>query len=86
MRLKGQSVQFRSPREALEHGVALVTEDRKDDGLILPFAVRLNLALPTLAERQRLGFVEQQRERAFAEEWIRRLSIRVQDADQRWST
>nr|WP_284200368.1 sugar ABC transporter ATP-binding protein [Alicyclobacillus sacchari] len=82
MRLKGQSVQFRSPREALEHGVALVTEDRKDDGLILPFAVRLNLALPTLAERQRLGFVEQQRERAFAEEWIRRLSIRVQDADQ----
>lgn len=82
MRLRGEQIHFRAPGEAIENGVALVTEDRKDDGLLLSFGVRFNLALPTLDERQRAGFVRTRRECEFVEEWVKRLAIRVHHMDQ----
>jgi ribose transport system ATP-binding protein len=44
--LEGKRVTPRDPREAMEAGLALVPEDRRLHGLILPFAIRDNLALP----------------------------------------
>ncbi|RYD04787.1 hypothetical protein N752_12745 [Desulforamulus aquiferis] len=38
---------FSHPQDAIRHGLAMVSEDRKDQGLVLPFSVKENLALPT---------------------------------------
>jgi ribose transport system ATP-binding protein len=46
--LAGQPVTVRTPREAIRAGFALVPEDRKAEGLILPFSLRQNVALSTL--------------------------------------
>jgi ribose transport system ATP-binding protein len=39
---------IRSPREAVRRGLALVTENRKEEGLLLPLAIRANLTLARL--------------------------------------
>ncbi len=41
---------IRSPREAIAAGIALVPEDRKGEGLVLPFSLRSNVAMSTLAQ------------------------------------
>jgi ABC-type sugar transport system ATPase subunit len=51
----GRQADIRSPREAIRCGIGFVPEDRKEQGLILNQAVRLNLTLPSLASPT--GFV-----------------------------
>lgn len=48
IRIEGQVVRLRSPREAIDAGLAYVTEDRKRSGLVLTGDVRDNLCLATL--------------------------------------
>ena len=48
IRIDGARVRIRSPRDAIAAGIAFVPEDRKAEGLVLPFSVRRNVALSTL--------------------------------------
>ena len=48
VRVAGRTVRAASPRAAIRAGLALVPEDRKAEGLVLPFALRRNVALSTL--------------------------------------
>ena len=57
---------FTSPKQAVAHGIALVTENRKDEGLLLPLSVRANLTLARLSELCRRGFVRPEAETAAA--------------------
>ena len=82
MELAGQTVHFRSPRAALAAGVAFITEDRKYDGLILPFSVRQNLALPSLTARQRFSLIERGAEDTFARRMADQLRIRLHTVEQ----
>ncbi|WP_420794786.1 sugar ABC transporter ATP-binding protein [Desulforamulus reducens] len=68
---------FKHPAEAIKHGLALVTEDRKDEGLILPFSVQGNLALPTLHARSRLGIIDRVKESEMTRKYISILKIKV---------
>lgn len=43
--LNGQEVNFKNPKDAIEHGIAYVTEDRKGEGLVLPMSVERTLRL-----------------------------------------
>ncbi len=49
VRIAGHAPRIRSPRQAIAAGIALVPEDRKAEGLVLPFAVRSNVALSRLS-------------------------------------
>jgi ABC-type sugar transport system ATPase subunit len=78
IRLKGQVVRFRSPRDAIRAGIALVTEDRKALGLFPDLTVRENI---TLVELRRLaglgGVVRRGAERRAVETAIGRLGIKT---------
>ena len=63
VRLGGEPARFASPRAAVRRGVALLTEDRKEEGLILGLSIRQNMALPSLRDRQALGVVRTEAER-----------------------
>ncbi len=54
----------RRPSGAIEAGVALIPESRKDDGLILRRPIRENVSLTNLRRLQRFGFVRRRPERA----------------------
>ncbi len=53
--VQSRDARIRSPRDAIAAGVALVPEDRKAEGLVMPFTVRSNVALSTLKKVSWLG-------------------------------
>ncbi len=74
---------IRSPRDAVRQGIALVTEDRKTQGLLLALPVRVNVTLARLSEVARLGWLDAPREEAVAARFIEALSIGCRSAEQR---
>jgi rhamnose transport system ATP-binding protein len=76
--LDGTPVTIRSPREALRLGIAYSTEDRRQLGLIMPLSIAANISLPSLARfLSPSGLVRRRQERAVAEQFRQRLSIRA---------
>jgi len=75
--LNGQPVRLTSPREAIAHHLALVTEDRKHEGLILGEDVVANTTLASLERFTRAGFLERGRQKAVAVSFVERLNIRT---------
>lgn len=80
--IDGKPVVVRSPLDAIRHGMALVTEDRKATGLIQQETVRENLSLPSLRRLLRFGMVDRRAERRLADDFISRLSIRTPSREQ----
>ncbi|GIX00890.1 MAG: ribose ABC transporter ATP-binding protein [Pirellulaceae bacterium] len=64
VRLHGKLLPTGRCRAAIEAGLALVPEDRKQQGLILPMAVRTNIGLPGLARHKIAGAILNRRREA----------------------
>jgi ABC-type sugar transport system ATPase subunit len=75
--LDGRHLDLRSPADAIRAGIALLTEDRKGQGLVLAHSVRDNFALPNLASWSRLGLIIRGREAAAFAAQAERLRIRT---------
>jgi ribose transport system ATP-binding protein len=75
--LAGRAVTPKSPLEAVAAGLALVPEDRKQQGLVLEMAVRENISLVSLWPESRGGFIDFARERRLAAEMIPALAIKT---------
>ncbi len=73
----GKPVDIRSPRDAIRAGLALVPEDRKQQGLFLEMAVRENIGLAGLRRWQRSGFVDRAKARQVSAEMIRQLNVKT---------
>lgn len=71
-----------SPVDAVRHGIALITEDRKGEGLLLSQSVTSNVSLGQLDRLARGGIVDTTRETALAEQQIDALRIRTHGAAQ----
>ncbi len=74
--LEGKPVKVRSPQDAIRLGIGLVTEDRKNQGLVLGMMVRENITLANLSALSRLNFLMLAREREVAQKYVADLSIR----------
>ena len=75
IRIDGDGVRIRSPQAAMEQGIFYVPEERRSQGLILPFSIKNNITLSILDRISRFGFVPRG-ERQMAERFARELSIR----------
>jgi simple sugar transport system ATP-binding protein len=81
--LEGREVRYRVPSQAVEDGIAYVTEDRKLDGLFDMMPVSENVGLGWLAKFGRRAVVAPfSKMRAVSREWEERLSIRRVGNDQ----
>ncbi|MGF6856445.1 sugar ABC transporter ATP-binding protein [Paraburkholderia sp. CI3] len=69
-------VQIDSPADAVRAGIALITEDRKGEGLLLPQPIAANLSLGNLGSVARHGLVDAKRENALAHKQIAAMRIR----------
>jgi ribose transport system ATP-binding protein len=72
-----------SPRDAVRSGIALLTEDRKEQGLLLPLSIRRNISLVRLNDLSRFGWMEEAKERSVAERHAEALSIRCSSTGQK---
>ncbi len=77
--VEGRRRRIRSPREAAALSIALVPEDRKTEGLLLPMSVGVNLTLAILSKLSAFGLVRGGRERQLARQMIETLNIRTPD-------
>jgi ABC-type sugar transport system ATPase subunit len=55
--IKGKEVTFRNEKEALNNGIALVTEDRKKDGLLFLSAIKGNITISDLSSISKAGMI-----------------------------
>jgi len=74
--LRGVELPNGSPRAAMSAGVALVPEDRRQQGLVMDMAIDHNVALASLAELQEHGLIRRAKERALTADWATRLQLR----------
>ena len=75
--LDGRDVDFQHPADAMQAGVALVTEDRKRLGIFAHMNVRENITLCTLSDVAGSGFISASDERKMAEESIALLDVKT---------
>jgi putative multiple sugar transport system ATP-binding protein len=83
MYLNGQKQQFKQPEDAIQAGMAYVTEDRKAKGLILMQDVKQNITLANLHEIAKRGVVDNQAEIRVASEYRTSLNIKTPSIEQK---
>jgi ribose transport system ATP-binding protein len=71
-----------SPPRSLKNGIGLLSENRKEEGLMLNLSLSENLTLPRLKPFSRLGILDRATQRRSSEKWIERLGVRSRDAMQ----
>ncbi|WP_206952237.1 sugar ABC transporter ATP-binding protein [Trinickia acidisoli] len=72
-----QPTRIDSPADAVRHGIALITEDRKGEGLLLPHSIAANVSLGNMAAVARWGVVDGRREQALARKQMEALHVRA---------
>src|SRR5260221_5340309 len=74
--IRGRRLPPRSPTAAMGAGIALVPEDRRQQGLIMDFSIERNIALASLDRVRRGGLIPRGAERRFARDWAARLQLK----------
>ena len=77
----GRRHQPRSPREAIDAGIGLLTEDRNRLGLITEMSAERNITLANIEAILQNGLLSKEKERAAAEAFIDQLRIKLPSAD-----
>jgi len=76
--IDGKQVQINSPRDAIRHGIGLIPEDRKRQGVFLNFTIMWNTAIVNIKNLSRwCGVVNRNKEREIAQDYQRKLRIRT---------
>ncbi|MDR3475080.1 MAG: ATP-binding cassette domain-containing protein [Devosia sp.] len=82
VRLDDKLVNFTSSRDAMDAGIAYVSEDRIGQSLIMDFAILTNGSLPVIDQAAKAGIIRRERELELVEPHLRRMRLRFQDFDQ----
>lgn len=80
--LNGKEVHLHNVREAIEHKLAYVTEDRKGDGLILSNTIKMNTSLANLGGVSKNMVIDQDKEYAVAVEYKEKLKTKCPSVEQ----
>ena len=80
--MNGKPVTFKRPKDAIRHGIALVTEDRKVTGLNLEGSVQENISLVSLSKLFPSGLLQKHKEREIADDYIQRLRVKTPHRNQ----
>lgn len=67
MIFKGKEVNPKSPREAIDLGIALVPEDRKRHGAMLGVSIKNNINMPIYERNSKLSVIDSKKEMAIAQ-------------------
>jgi ribose transport system ATP-binding protein len=81
IRMMDRALRPRSPRDALRAGIAMLTEDRIGDGLVLGLPIRDNVSLASFSDMSRWGILDRQRQGALVKAKVRELDVRPPDVE-----
>lgn len=75
--IDGEEKKIHSPRQAIDAGIAFITEDRKTEGLVLDLSMILNICLPSMSKfRSPLKLLDLKAMHDKAQEYMNELQIR----------
>lgn len=79
LRIDGREAGIRSPAHAkdMRRGIAMIPEDRKTEGLLLPLSIRENISLSALEHMSKLTVVDQRKESRQVAEMMKQLRIKA---------
>ncbi|WP_147803704.1 sugar ABC transporter ATP-binding protein [Alkalicoccus halolimnae] len=80
--IDGRKVKINSPKDAIDHGIGFISEDRKSKGLVVDFSIRENLEMTNLEKISDYGWISSKKQRALYEELINKLSVRTSGPNQ----
>jgi len=81
--LNGQTLRIHNPQDAITHGIYLVPEDRRLNGLIVDFNVRENISLPNLESYSSARIINRAREANAAREACKAINIKTPTPEMR---
>ena len=76
-----KAVHMKNPVDAIKEGIGFLTEDRKEEGLLLDFSIRDNISLAAIDNFTNRLFVDEKDERNFAELMMKRLNVKATDEE-----
>lgn len=77
IRINNELVKIKKPGDAIKAGMGLVPEDRKMQGLILPFSVQVNITMASLGRLSKFGFLNTAGEKEIAVRQVDNLDIKT---------
>lgn len=81
--IDGEKVNINSPKDAIKYGICYLSEDRKQEGLILNMSVAQNMTLPNLnSYENKMKRIDKKLEKREVEEYIKKLSIKTPSQEQ----
>ena len=78
----GKEVTIHSPKDAIQHGIAYVSEDRKNPGVLLKMSIRWNITLPILRELSKMTFINFKEENKCVDKYKDALRIKTPSINQ----
>jgi len=81
--LNGEELNITSPKDAVEKGICLLTEDRKQQGLILEMSCVENITITDLKSVSKCGFLDRAKETTATEKQIREMNIKTPGINQK---
>lgn len=81
MTVGDERISIHRPADAIGHGIYLVPEDRRGEGLITGMTVRENTTLPSLEKYSTFKLISRERERKVTNEQIASLKIKTPSAE-----
>ena len=81
MKIAGRPVRVDTPASAIAHGIGLVPEDRKRQGIVPQESAMHNLSLAILKRLSRLSWLRRREERAVSTDYFNRLRVRAPSPD-----
>lgn len=77
LRMEGKEIRIKSPGQAIENGIAYLTEDRKHEGLALGMDCEKNINMASLHKISRHWFIQEYKARKNAEKYVEALAIKT---------
>ncbi|MGF0031690.1 sugar ABC transporter ATP-binding protein [Bariatricus sp. SGI.154] len=82
MIFKGKEINPKSPREAIDLGIALVPEDRKRHGAMLGISIKNNINMPIYERNSKLSVIDSKKEWEIAEKYQKNMAIKTPTLNQ----
>lgn len=79
---KGKKTEIKSPKQAIELGIALVPEDRKEQGLVTSFSLKQNFTMAALKKINNKGFLKFRKENDESKSLVDQLKIKTPSVQQ----
>lgn len=81
IRMNGKKISLKGPKDAVENGIMMVSEDRRKYGLVTNRSVKENISLPNYDRYSKSVFLNHKKEEAVAKDIIQKLNIKTPELD-----